>query len=377
MTLSLSSFRTTLLCSILALMSLATLSCFASAQPEQSDSTPRRPSLSGRLDFTEDAYRINVGDILSINVYNQPDLSGNGILVRSDGQATLNGVGEVPLAGKTVREASHLIEARMEDLVREPRVSLTVTESKPPSVYLAGAVMRPGLLQTALPPGTGASGSSDGEGVKTASSPGNLSRMDFRLSSILGAAGGVRLNADLANIMISRGGQPYRTVNLWGMLKSGDTSQDAILQNGDAVYVPELPEQALDDDTYRLLLSSAVGPRSFPVRVIGDVKQPGVYDLNAASPFLASALARGGGFNTGANRKMVAIRRFSGETKFSTLFVNPNQADFMLRPNDVVYISELRTYRSSQFMDTVAKVLSPFNTISSTVFSFALLKTYF
>jgi polysaccharide export outer membrane protein len=353
----------------------------ALAQPERLEAMPQRPGLNARLDFTEDAYRINVGDILSINVYNQPDLSGNSILVRSDGQATLNGIGEVPVAGKTVREAARLIEERMEELVREPRVALTVAESKPPSVYLAGAVMRPGLLQTALsaPGSNTASGASEsGDGGKAASgSGGNLSRMDFRLSSILGAAGGVRLNADLANIMISRGGQPYRTVNLWNMLKAGDTSEDAILQNGDAVYVPELPEQALDDDTYRLLLSSAVGPRSFPVRVIGEVKQPGVYDLNAASPFLASALARGGGFGTGANRKVVAIRRFSGETKFSTLFVNPNQTDFMLRPNDVVYVSEQKTYRSGQFMDNVSKVLSPFNTISSTVFSFALLKTYF
>lgn len=335
--------------------------------------------INGRLDFTEDAYRINVGDVLSVNVYNQSDLSSGSILVRADGNATFNGIGEVRTAGKTLEEASRIIEDRLRDLVRNPRVSLTISESKPLSVYLAGAVMRPGALQAGGNSASNQTSSSNGEGdgAKSSSSPSPLPRMDFRLSSVLTAAGGVRLNADLANIMINREGHPYRTVNLWDMLKKGDISEDIILQNGDAIYVPELPEQALDDSTYRLLLSSSLGPRSFPVRVIGEVKQPGMYELNGTSPFLATAIARGGGFIQGANRKAVAIRRFSGETKFSTLFVNPNETDFMLRPNDVVYIAELRSTHAGHFMETATKMLAPFNSISSTAFSFALMRSYF
>src|SRR5688572_5631983 len=102
--------------------------------------------INGRLDFTEDAYRINVGDVLSINVYNQSDLSSTSILVRADGNASFNGIGEVRTAGKTLREASMMIEERLRDLIRDPHVSLTISESKPLSVYLAGAVMRPGTL---------------------------------------------------------------------------------------------------------------------------------------------------------------------------------------------------------------------------------------
>src|SRR5689334_15317543 len=32
-------------------------------------------ALTGQLQFAEGTYRINVGDVLSVNVYNQPDLS--------------------------------------------------------------------------------------------------------------------------------------------------------------------------------------------------------------------------------------------------------------------------------------------------------------
>lgn len=324
--------------------------------------------LTGQLQFAESTYRINVGDILSLNVYNQPDLSHTGILVRSDGNASFNGIGEVHVAGKTVREVADLLESQLLELVRDPRVSLMVTESKPPTIYLAGAVMRPGTLQA------GTSNAASASESEARSSSASSLRMDFRLSSVLAAAGGVKLNADLANVMITRDSQPFKTVNLWNMLKDGSNESDVMLQNGDSVFIPELPDQALDDETYRLLLASSIGPRVFPVRLIGEVKTPGVYELNGTSPYLASALAKGGGFTDGANRKVVAIRRFSAENKFSNLFIDPNKHDFMLRPNDVVFISEMKAYRAGRFAETVSKVLSPFTNAASTAFGFAVMR---
>lgn len=332
-------------------------------------------SISGQLHFAEGSYRINVGDTLSLNIYNQPDLSGGSILVRADGNASFHGIGEIQVAGKTIREASLLIERELSDLLRNPHVSLTVTDSKPPSIYLAGAILHPGMLQAGGNTNNNNTPSSDGDSGKSSAS--GLKAMDFRLSSILAASGGVTMDADLANVMISREGQPYRTVNLWNMLKRGDTDSDLMLQNGDSVYIPKLPEQALDDETYQLLLSSTIGPRTFPVRIIGDVKQPGVYELNSTSPLLNSAIAKGGGYNIGANRKVVAIRRFSGENKFSTVFVDPNKFELMLRPNDVVYVSQQKIYQAGNFADNAHRVLSPFTNIASTFFTYALIKNNF
>lgn len=338
-------------------------------------------NITGQLQFAEGTYRINVGDILSVNVYNQPDLSSGSILVRPDGNASFNGVGEIQVAGKTIREASMLLDSQVRELVREPRITLTVTESKPPSVYLAGAVMRPGMLQAganipSLSNSSNTASSTSGSNGSASSSSGGTStsnRMDFRLSNVLGAAGGVKLSADLANVTVTRDGQLFKTVNLWKLIKEGNAEDDLLLQNGDSVYVPELPYQALDDETYRMLLSSTVGPNFFPIRIIGDVKNPGVYDLNSTSPYLNSALAKGGGFNYGANRKVVAIRRFTGENKFSTLHIDPNKHDFTLRPNDVIFVSEQKVYKAGRFGENAAKILSPFTSASSAIFGLAVL----
>lgn len=336
-------------------------------------------NITGQLQFAEGSYRINVGDILSVNVYNQPDLSANGILVRSDGNASFNGVGEIQVAGKTIREASLLLDSQIRELVKEPRVTLTVSEIRPPSVYLAGAVMRPGMLQagnTNAIVSNGGSNANNTNGSSTSAQTNSsisANRMDFRLSSVLAAAGGAKLNADLANVTVTRDGELFKTVNLWNLLKSGSPQEDLVLQNGDSVYIPELPYQALDDETYRLLLSSAIGPQVFPVRIIGDVKTPGVYDLNSASPFLNSAIAKGGGYNYGANRNVVAIRRFTGENKFTTLHIDPQRHDFMLRPNDVIFVSEQKVYKAGRFGENAAKILSPFTSASSAVFGLAVL----
>ena len=239
--------------------------------------------------------------------------------------------------------------------------------------------MRPGMLQNSVSSGGGASSSSDASGssasaASTSSGSAKASQMDFRLSNVLAAGGGVKLNADLSNIMVSRDGEPFRTVNLWPVLKQGDSEQDIMLQNGDSVYIPELPDQALDDNTYRLLLSSAVGPKTFPIRVLGEVKTPGVYDLTGNSPYLNSAIAKGGGYNPGANKKVIAVRRFTSENQFSTLTIDPNRHDFMLRPNDVIYVSELKTYQAGRFGENTAKILSPFTSLSSTFVGLSILK---
>jgi polysaccharide export outer membrane protein len=327
-------------------------------------------ALTGQLQFAEGTYRINVGDVLSVNVYNQGDLSSSGILVRADGNATFNGVGELHVAGKTIREATQLLESQVQELVRDPRVSLTVSESKPPSVYLAGAVMRPGLLQNLSSSSNGGAADSSGSG---SSGGGKANQMDFRLSNVLAAAGGVKLSADLANVMVSRDGQAFKTVNLWPMLKQGDTDADIMLQNGDSVFIPELPEQALDDATYKLLLTSAIGPKTFPVRIIGEIKTPGVYDMNGTSPYLNSVIAKGGGYNPGANRKVIALRRFTSEDKFSTLNIDPSRHDFVLRPNDVIYVSELSAFKAGRYGENVSKIMSPFTSLTSAFIGLSLL----
>src|SRR6478609_3324700 len=234
---------------------VSSLTSFAPANGEQ------LPELRARLNASQNVYHIAPGDSLSINVYNQGDLSGSGILVRPDGYASFNGIGELSVSGKTIQEATSLLEKRLKDLVREPIVSITVTDSHAPVIALAGAVMHPGVLQPGLFPvnGSGTSNdSSSSSGGSGGSGNGGLSKMDHRLSSIIASAGGVQLNADLSNVQITREGQPTHTADLWKLIREGDMTQDVMLQNGDTVFVPVLAENTLDDASYQMLLRSGI-----------------------------------------------------------------------------------------------------------------------
>jgi protein involved in polysaccharide export with SLBB domain len=175
-------------------------------------------------------------------------------------------------------------------------------------------------------------------------------------------AGGVTLNADLSQIDVRRGqdGDAHKA-NLWQMLKEGAGDEDIWLQSGDAVFVPALAHGKLSAEDSNLLLSSTIGPSSFPVRIIGEVTTPGIYDLTAASPYLNSAIAKAGGYKTGATREMLAIRRLTSRNTFNTLYVNPEQQEIVLQPNDIVFVAEKGIYKAGRFFETVAKVFAPFN----------------
>ncbi len=320
--------------------------------------------LKATISFTDSSYRIGPGDVLSFNVYHQNDLNQSNILVRSDGMASFNGVGELPVSGKSVADVKRMLEEEIGELVKNPIVTVTISQTKPGTIYLSGAVKHPGMYQLS----TGNQNSSNGP---TDNKP--IQRIDLRLSNILSNAGGVNMHADLSRIQITRRnpeGEMTMSVDLWKMLKDGDSSQDVMLQSGDSIYIPQLPMMAMRDEEYDLVLNSSIGPESFPVRVIGDLNTPGVYYLPGNSPYLNSAIAMAGGYKESASQNLVAIRRFTNEMDVSTLYVDPRKTDIVLRPNDVVYVSEKKIHKTGKFFDQVNKVLAPF---TNAAFSAAVL----
>ncbi len=311
-------------------------------------------SLQGTVQYTDSMYRIGPGDLLSYHVYNQPDLAQTDILVREDGNASFNGAGEMFVSGRTVDEVNKALKERLSELLVNPVVTVNVVKTRPGTVYLAGAVKRPGMYQLVT------------QQPKDAFQSQPSNRVDLHLSNVLTNSGGVMMNADLSRIEISQANTgEVRIVNLWNMLKRGHREDDIILQSGDSVYVPAM-NTAMSPEDYDILLRSSIGPGTFPIRIIGEVNGPGVYDLAGESPYLNSAIARAGGFRENANRKVVAIRRFTGENSFDTMMVEPAKGDVVLKPNDVIFISELKVYKIGRFSETVARILSPFTNVTNT-----------
>jgi polysaccharide export outer membrane protein len=90
-----------------------------------------------------ETYAIRPGDKLAVLVWNQPQLSGP-VKVRADGVATVPLVGDLAVAGLTAPDAAVQIKRRLQGLVVEPNVTVTVDEALAAVVSVIGEVRTAG-----------------------------------------------------------------------------------------------------------------------------------------------------------------------------------------------------------------------------------------
>jgi polysaccharide export outer membrane protein len=88
-------------------------------------------------------YIISVGDMLSIQVFDQAQISGR-MRVRSDGRISLPFVNDVQAAGKTPVVLASELEKGLKQVVLNPKVTVVVEESKPLTISVLGEVSKPG-----------------------------------------------------------------------------------------------------------------------------------------------------------------------------------------------------------------------------------------
>lgn len=91
-------------------------------------------------------YRLQGGDQIYVLVWNQPQLSGQ-MTIRSDGGVTQPLVGDVHLANLTPEGAADHIRRRLEGLVLQPKVSVSVVTSRPTLLTVMGEVRNPGRYE--------------------------------------------------------------------------------------------------------------------------------------------------------------------------------------------------------------------------------------
>jgi polysaccharide export outer membrane protein len=100
--------------------------------PPQPDSVPRE-------------YRIGPLDTISINVFQEPDLSLTNLSVDASGNVLLPLIGGVHAAGLTTTELSQAIAAKLNTFLVNPQVSATVVTSVSQKVTVDGSVEQPGV----------------------------------------------------------------------------------------------------------------------------------------------------------------------------------------------------------------------------------------
>lgn len=100
-----------------------------------------------------DEYRICVGDVISVSVWNQEGISVPRARVRDDGKISLAFLQDVEVTGQTPGQLATRLQGRLKAFIVSPLVTVGVEEIGGVRVSVVGHVARAGTYQ--LRPGTG------------------------------------------------------------------------------------------------------------------------------------------------------------------------------------------------------------------------------
>ncbi|MCV6587967.1 MAG: polysaccharide export protein [Marinobacterium sp.] len=97
----------------------------------------------GSMLQAESQYRLGSGDVITISVYGEPELSIPTVLIPSHGYITYPFLGRVPVSGQTVSEVSDYIYQGLKgDYLIDPKVTVSLTVYR--DFFLNGEVESPG-----------------------------------------------------------------------------------------------------------------------------------------------------------------------------------------------------------------------------------------
>ena len=293
------------------------------------------------------SYLLGPGDRIVVSVYGYEEYTGP-TSVLPDGTLTLPLIGKVPAAGRTTDQLAQDLAVTLNQILVNPRVSVTLDALRPVVVNVSGEVYRPGPLQ--LQGATRIGNNQNGEG--TAYAPPSVSQAIIQ-------AGGVTRTADVRDVLIVRSlpnGQTVRTqVNLWDSLGSETLPEDLLLRDGDLVFIPQLAAgETLDS---QLLARSSLSPETVRVRVVGEVTSPGEVPVPPNSS-LSSAVAIAGGPTDDAKLSQVAFirRQDNGEVVQEVVDLSNLVDDYQVQEGDVVVVPKTNT---GSVLDFAQRLLGP------------------
>jgi polysaccharide export outer membrane protein len=247
--------------------------------------------------------------------------------------------------------------------------SFAAAPNRPRTVTVVGQVNRPGSYVVvggaATATATEEGGGSAGGGLPT-------------VTRAIQLAGGITSQANVRNIQIRRptknGEEQTMSVNLWKLLKAGDVTQDTIVQDGDTIVIPTAKN--INPAEATALADASFSPSTIQVSVVGEVKNPGLVNVQPNTPLNQALLTAGGFNNSRAKRSSVQLVRLNPDgtvTKREVkidLSQNINAKDNpTLRDNDIVVVGRSGI---AQVGDSVGAFLGPLGGVFSILNIFGL-----
>ena len=262
------------------------------------------------------SYKVGIGDVLNITVWDHPELTipagqfrsagETGNVVHPDGTIFYPYVGKVDVIGKPVTEIRSLITENLGRFIEAPQIDVSVAAFRSQRVFVSGAVVQPSTVP--------------------------ITNVPLTLLDALNACGGMSPDADWRSVVITRDtpqGTVKEVVDIYALYQQGDMSQNRLLGSNDVIHVPR-------NDGLKVF-------------VMGDVVKASTQRMDRSGLTLAEALNNSGGIDeSSANASGIFVLRASPEqdkvvdvfqldASMGSMLILSTQ--FQLQPMDIVYVT--------------------------------------
>ena len=288
------------------------------------------PNLELQQAIANYEYRIGAGDVLTITVWEHPELTipagsfrtaaEGGNEVKSDGTVFYPYAGNIAVSGLTANEVKTLIENRLSAVIKKPQIDVRVASFNSQKIYVSGSVRQPGIV--------------------------SISSVPLTLIDAIEQSGGLTDTASWGNVTLSRNGVST-DISLRSLYEDGRWTENLLLQHGDLIHVPR-------NDADKIF-------------VLGEVNRPQSLRMSRNGTSLAEALAESNGINENrADGRGVYVLRNTGISKdtdglpvYHATIYNLNAASavgfmladkFPLEVRDIVYVSPAPITRWNRFL---------------------------
>lgn len=291
---------------------------------KQRSAGQKQQDISSLVNANPAPYKIGAGDVLSIVVWDHPELAGAGMaaaataadatiqastaanatppgfVVDHKGRIQFPFAGLLPVEGLTEDQARTLLSDKLAKYIANPNVTLRVQSYRSKRVYIDGEVKSPGLQA--------------------------INDIPMSLMEALNRAGGLLPTADQSRIAVERGKERF-DINLRELVQKTIDPNHIMLAPGDVVRVHSRDESK--------------------VFVSGEVITPKALTMHDGRLTLNEALGESGGVSplSGDARQIYVVRKMpEGGTRVFQLDARVTGAiamaeEFELRPKDVVYVA--------------------------------------